>query len=157
MELYLIPDAYCLHFEDIIWSAGSKYKQLVDADKWTPVPGSATLDAELTLPAGYQAAPPTEPVVFHTNMCQAISNDVASAISASIQDTPPPPKVGIGRGGRGVRGGNPKQVSVPGNCNRCGKAGQYVQDCPERNTYWDPPPAGTEYAATKMHRKKGYK
>ena len=58
MELYLIPDADCLHFEDIIWSAGSKYKQLVDADKWTPVPGSAPLDAELTLPAGYQAAPP---------------------------------------------------------------------------------------------------
>ena len=90
-------------------------------------------------------------------MCQAISTDVAVVLSASTQATPPPPKGEGGRGDRGCRGGNPKQVAVPGNCNRCGKAGRYVQDCPERNTYWDPPPDGTEDSYIKVHRKKGDK
>ena len=32
-----------------------------------------------------------------------------------------------------------------------------MRDCPERNTYWDPPPYGTEDAYTKVHRNKGAK
>ena len=53
--------------------------------------------------------------------------------------------------------GNPKQVTVPGNYNCCGKAGHYVWDCTESNMYWDPPPDVTEDTATEDHRKKGAK
>ena len=30
-------------------------------------------------------------------------------------------------------------------------------DCPDRNTYWYPPPSGTEDTATKVHCNKGAK
>ena len=101
MDFYLIPEACCLEFQDIIWYALSKYKQLVDSDDWTPRPGFATLAAEQTLPAGYHATLPTEPVEFHTMMCRAIYTDVAVSMSASTQDTPLPSKGGGGRGSRG--------------------------------------------------------
>ena len=42
MDLYLIPEAYCLGFQDIIQYAQYEYKQLFDAEDWTPGPGSAT-------------------------------------------------------------------------------------------------------------------
>ena len=61
-------------------------------------------------------------------MCQAISTTVADAISSFTQATTPP--TGQGGGGRGIRGDqgvNPKKVAVPGNFNRCGKAGHYLQ------------------------------
>ena len=32
-----------------------------------------------------------------------------------------------------------------------------MQYCTKRDTYWDPPPAGTEDIATNVHCKKGYK
>ena len=88
-------------------------------------------------------------------MCQAISTDVAAAMSDFTQATPPPPgRGGNGRGGRIGRGGNPKKDVVPGNCNRCGKAGQYVRECTKRNTYWDPTTAGTKDTDTKVHHKQ---
>ena len=76
-------------------------KKLVDADDWTPGPGSATPAAELTFPAGYQDALPTETVAFQTMMSQAISTVVAAAMSASTQATSYPTKNGGGRVGRG--------------------------------------------------------
>ena len=163
MALSLIPEADCLDFEEIIRSSQFDYKQLVDANNWTPGPGSATSAAKPTLPTGYQAALPTEPLEFHTMMCQSISTAVAAAISASNQSTPPPPvgrgdrggMGGGGRGSRGGRGGDPKQVELPSNCNRCGKSVHYVRDFPEKNTSWDPPSAGTKDTSTKVHRKKG--
>ena len=101
MDLSLIPEADRLDFEEIIWYALSKYKQLVDDDDWTPGPRSTTLAAEPTLYPGYKAALPTEPVAFQTMMCQDISTDVAADMSASTQATPYPPKGGDVRGGRG--------------------------------------------------------
>ena len=83
MALSLIPEADHLEFEEIIWYAWSKYKNFVDDYDWTPVPGYDTLDAETTLPDGYQAALPTEHMAFQTMMCQAISTDVAAAVSSS--------------------------------------------------------------------------
>ena len=69
-------------------------------------------------------------------ICQAISTNVATDMSASAQaDSPPPGQGGSDRVISGDRGRNTKQVSVPGNCNRCSKAVQYVRDFPERNTY----------------------
>ena len=85
---------------------------------------------------------------------QDISTAVAAAMSASAQANPPLPKGGGGRDGRGGQGGNSKQVAVPVNCDRCGKVGRYMWECPERNTYWDTPTACTEDTATKVHRKK---
>ena len=84
---------------------------------------------------------------------------VAYTISDSTQANTPQfsDRGGQGGGGRGGRGGYPKQVAFPGNCNSCDNAGHYVRDCPERNTYWDPHPAGTEYTATKANHKKGSK
>ena len=35
MDLYLIPEAYCLGFQEIIQYAQSEYKQLFDAEDWT--------------------------------------------------------------------------------------------------------------------------
>ena len=87
-------------------------------------------------------------------MCQAISTAVDSNMSASAHATPSSPKGSGGRGGRGVGCGNTKQVSVLGDCNRCGKAGHYVRDRLERNTYWDLPPAVTKDTATKVHHNK---
>ena len=136
MDLSLIPEADCLDFEGLIWPDRSKYKRLVDADNWIPCPGSATHDAETTLPAGYQAALPTEPVPFQTMMCHTISTDVAASMYTSAQATPPPPgRGGGGRGSKGGQGGNTKQVVVTGNCNLCGKVGHYVREFPERNMY----------------------
>ena len=102
MELYLITEAYCLEFEDIIWSAISDYKQLVDADDWKPGPGSATPAAEPTITAEYKAALPTEPFAFQTMMCKDIYTYVDDAMSAFSQADPYSPKCG---GGRGIRGG----------------------------------------------------
>ena len=111
------------------------YKKLVDADDWTPGPGSSTPAAELNFPAGYQDALPTETVTFQTMMSQAISAAVDAAMSASTQANIPPPggrggMGGWGGGGRGSMGGrgvDTKKVAFPGNCNCCGKAGHYVQ------------------------------
>ena len=111
----------------------------------------------MNLPDGYHAALTTEPVEIQTMMCQDISNAVAYAIYASTQATTPPPKGDNGRVDRGGLGGNSNYVAVPVNCNCCGKEGPYVWDCSKRNTYWDPPPAGTVDAATKVHCKKGDK
>ena len=59
-------------------------------------------------------------------MFQSISTAVAATMSASIHSNPPLPCWGSGgRGVRGGRGGNPKQVAVPGNCKCCGKAGNF--------------------------------
>ena len=128
----------------------------------TTGPGYAIPDSETTLPAGYQTALPTEPMVFHTMMCQVISADVAADMFASTQANPHPSggrvcQGGGGRGYMGCLGGDPEQVAFTGNCNRCSKVGHYVQYCPERNTYWDPPPDGTEDTTTKVHFNKGDK
>ena len=91
-------------------------------------------------------------------MCQDISTVVAYDMSASTQATPP--QIVWGGSARSIRGGrgeNPKQVAVPSKFYRCGKAGHYVRYCPERNTYWDPPPDGTDDTSTKFHCKKGDK
>ena len=100
MDLSLIPEADRLDFEEIICSSRYEYKQLVYANNWTPVPGSDTPAAETTLTYGYQAALPTEPVAFHTMICQSISTAVSDSMSASTQANPPPKKVDGGRGGR---------------------------------------------------------
>ena len=77
---------------------------------------------------------------------------------ASTQYTLPPTiRVGSDRGIRDGWGENYKQVEVPGNFNRCGKAGHYVRDFPKWNTYWDSHPSGTEDTSTKVHLKKGDK
>ena len=102
MYSYLIPEAYSLDFEEIFRSSQSKYTQLVDAEDCTPGSGCATPATEPTLPAGYYAALPNEPVAFLTMMCQDIYTAVADNMSASTQATPYPPK---GSGGRGVRSG----------------------------------------------------
>ena len=149
---------YHLEFEETIRSAQSNYKQLVDAEGCTPGPGSATLCAKPTLPDGYQASIPDEPVLFQTMMCQSISNVLSSTTSYYTQATPPPPgQCGDGRGFRGGCGGYPKQVLVRINCNRCGKAGHYVQDFTKPNTYWYLPPDGNEDTDTNVHCKKGAK
>ena len=80
MDLSLIPESDCLEFEELIRSAQYEYKQRVDADDCTPGPGSATLAAEPTIPAGYQNALPTETVAFQTMMCQDISTDIAAGM-----------------------------------------------------------------------------
>ena len=90
-----------MDFEDIIRSARYEYKKVVDADDWNPGPGSATPATEPTLPAGYQAALPTEPMVFQTMTCQDIYTSVATAMYASTQATSSPTKDGYGRVGRG--------------------------------------------------------
>ena len=91
-------------------------------------------------------------------MFQAISTDVFSIMSVSTQATPPPPgQGGGGRGNMGGQGGSHKKVAFTGNFNRCGKAVHYVRDCPDRNTYWDQTPAGTEDTDTKVRCKKGDK
>ena len=152
MAFSLNPEANRLDFEWLIPSDWSNYKQFVDDYDWTHVPRSDTLAAEPTLPSGYQAAIPAEPLTFHTMMCQAISTSVAAAMYASTQAIPYPTGSRSGsRGGRGGWGGNSKQVSVTGNCNCCGKSGNYVRDCPQRNTYWDPHHSGTEDTATNVY------
>ena len=156
MALSLIPEADRLEFEKIIRFAQSKYKQLFDADNCTSSPGSTTTAAKPTLPAGYKAALQTDHMDFHTMICQAISIAVAAAMSASTQATlPPPVRGGGGRGSRVGQGGDTKQVSVPGNCNRYGKSVHDTRDFPKRNTYWDPPLAGNEDTDTRVHHKKG--
>ena len=136
MALSLIPEADRLEFEKIIRFAQSKYKQLFDADNCTSSPGSTTTAAKPTLPAGYKAALQTDHMDFHTMICQAISIAVAAAMSASTQATiPPPVRGGGGRGSRVGQGGDTKQVSVPVNCNRYGKAGHNVRERPERKMY----------------------
>ena len=158
MPLSLIPESDFLDFQEIIWSNQSDYKQLFDADDQTSGRGSTTPVVKITLLSGYWAALLTEPVAFQTMMCQAISTNVSASICASAQYNPPPPGWdGGGRGGRGGKTRNPKQVAVPGNCNRCGKAVHCVQDCPKLKTYWYLPPAGTEDNDTKLHCKKGDK
>ena len=92
MDLSLISEEDCFYFEYIIRSAKSQYKQLVEVEYYTHGYGSGTPGDEPTLPDGYQAALPTEPVAFQTMMCQAVSTTVASSVSASTQDTPPPKK-----------------------------------------------------------------
>ena len=155
MELSVIPESDRLNFEESIRSARSDYKQLVDNDNCNPVAGSATLAAEPTIPAGYQAALPTEPVAFQTIIFQAISTSVASSMSASTQATPHPPgREGGGRVGRSGRVGDPKQVAFPRNCNQCGKAVHYMRDCTEQNVCWDPPTSGTEDTSNKVYCKK---
>ena len=72
-----------LYFEEIIRSGLSDYRQLVDSENWTPVPGSTTPASKLNLTDVYKADPPTETVAFQTMMCQAISTDVAAAVSSS--------------------------------------------------------------------------
>ena len=89
-----------MDFEDIIRSARFNYKQLVDADDWTPGPGYTTPAAEPTLTDRYQADLPTDPMGFQTIMCQAIYPAGAAAMSASTQATPSPPKSSSGRVGR---------------------------------------------------------
>ena len=101
MTLSLIPGADRLEVEGIFWFARFEYNQFVDADNWTPGTGFATLDTNQTLPTGCLAALPTEPVAFQTMTCQAISNDVASSMSAYTQATPPPPGGRCDRGGLG--------------------------------------------------------
>ena len=79
----------------------------------------------MTLPNGYQYSLPTDPVAFHTMMFQAISTAVAAPMSAYTQATTPPHGGRCGRDGqddggmcgRGGRGGDPKQVVFPINCN----------------------------------------
>ena len=98
-------------------------------------------------------------------ICQAIYTSVVAAMSSSTQATTSLPDGRGDRGGQGGGGmgdmyvlcGEPKQVTFPGNCYRCGKVGHYVWDCTYQNTYWDPPPFGTEDTATKVNHNKGSK
>ena len=141
-----IPADQKVTYDSLIKRARAMYKQLIDANDWSPLAASDQPEPEPTLPAaGYQAndqgghkTPLTsfDPTAFATVIAESVANAVLKASSSNNQT--------------GQQAGTGKRQ-----CHRCGSSNHLIKDCdkPENKTtgYWGPP-SGNPDKATKNHR-----